>query len=160
MLLIHDVNGDFAAGRLLGGGGGVPPSQFSQATSIMRSGTWAHLRDSRSEEDPVSAFVRGVSPIPPKLGTYSAFLVTLWSIARCFWRFGSVQVPTKAEPRGDPIWKTPEKLEQQNTFRIPDCTIDDDYQPLADAFIVSGCCESYLVLLLPLLLIAFVHRWA
>lgn len=172
VLLIHDVNGHFAPwdtddqvdrysyfSEVVAGSRTIAVfSGHFHPIGGMRAGTWAHLRDSRTQEDLVNAFGESVPSLRNYAPDYSAFLVTQWNVARCFWRFGSVQVPTKDQPRGDPSWKSPEDENQQNTFEIPDCTVDTDYQP-SNSMMVSASSIARLALSLSVLMLASVFRF-
>ncbi|CAE7845130.1 unnamed protein product [Symbiodinium necroappetens] len=172
VLLIHDVNGHFAPwdtddqvdrysyfSEVVAGSRTIAVfSGHFHPIGGMRTGTWAHLRDSRTQEDLVNAFGESVPSLRGYAPDYSAFLVTQWNVARCFWRFGSVQVPRKDQPRGDPSWKSPQDENQQNTFQIPDCTVDIDYQP-ANSMMVSSSSIARLALSLSVLMLASVFRF-
>lgn len=69
--------------------------------------------------------VRGYAPDKQK------FLVTQWNLAKCFWRFGSVDSNATTDAT-KPQWHNSHKVRDQKNFTIPNCTEDEDYVPPGD----------------------------
>jgi len=174
VLLIHDLNGHFAPwpgddqveryhyfSEVVAGSRtlAVFSGHFHQMQGQKSPHNWQTLWDSRYNAALLNAFGEEVPSIRSSAPDYSGFVVTQWNVARCFWRFGFAQVPGKEEPKGDPSWKglhdegVDPRLQQ--TFAIPNCTIDEDYSPPA-GLMVSGSLRAFrafqtCALLLPLM---------
>eukprot|EP00435_Cladocopium_sp_Y103_P015308 s245_g3.t1 len=69
--------------------------------------------------------VRGYAPDKQK------FLVTQWNVAKCFWRFGSVDSNATTDAT-KPQWHNSNSVRDQRNFTIPNCTVDEDYVPPGD----------------------------
>jgi len=118
------------AGHWHGWGGMVPgwstfwDSRHPLTDEAGNSKGHASMKNAWGEEVPI---VRGYAPDKQK------FLVTQWNLARCFWRFGSIDT-NATQDASKPVWHNSDdvRLRDQRNFTIPNCTVDEDYQPPID----------------------------
>lgn len=169
VLLIHDIDGNFASFTH------SPQLEryhyFAETVAGSRTiavfaghfhpwGGWkGNLRDSRTQTNLLNEWGEVIPVVRGWAPDYSAFVVTQWNVAKCFWRFGSVEVPKKDEKKGPPSWKSSSSHEQQHIFRLPNCTIDEDYvgtTTFRSYGSVSGCLQTSAAWSLVLLALALV----
>ncbi|CAJ1407405.1 unnamed protein product [Effrenium voratum] len=132
VLMIHDVGGHFSHTK-----DKERYDYFSEVTAGSRllavfAGHWhtagghkyGNLKDSLTGADLLNSWggevpiLRGYAPDKAK------FLVTRWNLAKCYWRFGTVEstgTPATAQ------WFSSGDEKEHNTFDIPNCTVDSDY---------------------------------